>query len=307
MGVDLNLLVSLNALLEERSVSRAATRLHLSQPTLSTALGRLRQHFGDELLVRTGNSYRLTPLAEELLETTGQALTWTDRVFDTRPRFLPEVAQREFTLVMSDAQLPIFGRALAELVADEAPDIRLRFEHSTARMISPGVEWLRDIDALVLPHGILADAPSLDLYRDRWVCVVAAATARRGPLSLAEMSERPWVTPYHPRMPVLSALHRMRQSGVEPRAAISTEDFLAVPHLVAGSDRIGLMPQRVARLAVVTEAVAIVDAPFELGLLVEALWWHPVHERDPGHRWLRQVAVRAAQTLAGPEAPLTSA
>jgi len=181
-------------------------------------------------------------------------------------------------------------------VEREAPGVRLRFEHSTARMILPGLEWLRDVDALVLPQGILADAPSLDLYRDRWVCVVAATTDR-GPLSVAEMGERPWVTPYHPRMPVLSALHRMRQSGVEPRAAISTEDFLAVPHLVAGSGRVGLMPERVARLAAATEGVAIVDAPFELGLLVEALWWHPVHERDPGHKWLRQAAVRAAQTL----------
>ncbi|MFH8252708.1 LysR family transcriptional regulator [Microbacterium sp. B2969] len=297
MTIDLNLLISLNALLEERSVSRAAARLHLSQPTLSTALARLRAHFGDELLARTGNTYRLTPLAEELLESTSHALSYTDRVFDTRPQFIPEVAQREFTLVMSDAQLPIFGRVLAELVTREAPEVRLRFEHSTARLIQPGLEWLRDIDALVLPQGILADAPSVDLYRDRWVCVVSATDPDRGPLTLAEMNGRRWVTPYHPRMPVLSALHRMRQAGIQPHAAISTEDFLAVPHLVAGTDRVGLMPERVARLAADRSGVTIVEAPFELGMLVEAMWWHPVHERDPGHRWLRQTAVRAAQSL----------
>lgn len=297
MGIDLNLLTSLNALLEERSVSRAAVRLGLSQPTLSTALSRLRKHFGDELLARTGNTYRLTPLAEELLESTGHALSWTDRVFDTRPAFAPEAAEREFTLVMSDAQLPLFGRALAGLIAREAPGVRLRFEHSTARMIQPGLEWLRDVDALILPQGILADAPSLDLYRDRWVCVVATSSRGTGALTLEEMTERPWVTPYHPRMPVLSVLHRMRQSGIEPRAVISTEDFLAVPHLVAGTDRVGLMPERVATLAVAADDLCVVEAPFEMGLLVEAMWWHPMHERDPGHRWLRQVAVRAAQTL----------
>jgi DNA-binding transcriptional LysR family regulator len=297
MRIDLNLLTSLNALLEERSVSRAAERLGLSQPTLSTALGRLRHHFGDELLARTGNTYRLTPLAEELLESTGHALSWTDRVFDTRPAFQPEAAEREFTLVMSDAQLPVFGRALAELVSREAPRVKLRFEHSTARMILPGLEWLRDIDALVLPQGILADAPSLDLYRDRWVCVIAESSRGAGALTLAEMAERPWVTPYHPRMPVLSVLHRMRQSGIEPRAVISTEDFLAVPHLVAGTDRVGLMPERAAALAVAADDVCIVEAPFEMGMLVEAMWWHPMHERDPGHRWLRQAAVRAAHDL----------
>lgn len=297
MGIDLNLLTSLNALLEERSVSRAAARLGLSQPTLSTALSRLRNHFGDELLARTGNAYRLTPLAEELLESTGHALSWTDRVFDTRPAFLPEAAEREFTIVMSDAQLPVFGRALAELVAREAPGVKLRFEHSTARMIQPGVEWLRDVDALVLPQGILSDAPSLDLYRDRWVCVIARSGRGSGPLSVEDMAERPWVTPYHPRMPVLSVLHRMRQSGIEPRAVISTEDFLAVPHLVAGTDRVGLMPERVATLAVAGQDVCVIEAPFEMGMLVEAMWWHPMHERDPAHRWLRQVAVRAAQSL----------
>ncbi|MCA1196149.1 LysR family transcriptional regulator, partial [Saccharopolyspora sp. 6V] len=77
MGLDLNLLVSLDALLHERSVTRAAQRLGLSQPTLSTALARLRRHFDDELLARTGNAYELTALGERLAENTTQALMWS--------------------------------------------------------------------------------------------------------------------------------------------------------------------------------------------------------------------------------------
>jgi len=296
VNVDLNLLTSLHALLEERSVSRAAARLNLSQPTLSTALGRLRRHFGDELLVRAGNGYILTPVAERLLESTGQALTWTDRVFDTRAGFIPEVAEREFTLVLSDAQLPVFGRELAAVLEREAPNVRIKFQHSTARLIAPDLEWLRTVDALVLPQGILSGVPSLDLYRDRWACVVSA-TGGTPSLHRQDLAERPWVMPYHSRLPELAALNRLRQSGIEPRAAISTEDFLAVPHLVAGTDRIGLMPERVARLASADGAVTIADVPLELGLLVEALWWHPMHERDPAHRWLREVAVRAARHI----------
>src|SRR4051812_9374705 len=181
VGLDLNLLISLDALLQERSVSRAAARLGLSQPTLSTALARLRRHFGDELLARTGNSYTLTPLAERLLEPTGQALTWSDRVFDTRPEFLPRDAEHEFTLVVSDAQLPIFGRVLADLVRSEAPHVRLRFEHSTARVVDRALDQLRTVDALVLPQGILSDVPSLDLYRDHWACVVSPSPGPRRP------------------------------------------------------------------------------------------------------------------------------
>ena len=296
MGLDLNLLISLDALLQERSVSRAAQRLGLSQPTLSTALARLRRHFGDELLARSGNSYTLTPLAERLLESTGQALTWTDRVFDTRPEFLPGEAEHEFTLVISDAQLPIFGRVLADLVRAEAPGVRLRFEHSTARMVFQAQEQLRTVDALVLPQGILSEVPNLDLYRDHWVCVVSPGSAGTA-LSLDDLATRPWVAPYHHRMPVFSSLHRLKQAGIEPRAEISTENFLAVPHLVQGTERIGLLPARVAALPSVRSAVSVAEIPFELGMLVEALWWHPAHERDPAHRWLREVAVRAARQV----------
>jgi DNA-binding transcriptional LysR family regulator len=297
MALDLNLLISLDALLHERSVSRAAARLGLSQPTLSTALARLRRHFGDELLARAGNSYTLTPLAERLLESTGQALEWTDRVFDTRPEFVPADAEHEFTLVVSDAQLPILGRALADLVRAEAPGVRLRFEHSTARMVVQALDQLRTADALVLPQGILSDVPSLDLYRDHWACVVSADAGGRPALTPDDLASRPWVLPYHPRMPSLSALHRLRAAGIEPRAEVSTEDFLAIPHLIRGTDRIGLMPERVARLASSQGAVSVAEIPFELGILVEALWWHPMHERDPAHRWLRQVAVRAAERV----------
>jgi DNA-binding transcriptional LysR family regulator len=295
VGLDLNLLISLDALLQERSVSRAAARLGLSQPTLSTALSRLRRHFGDDLLARSGNSYTLTPLAERLLESTGQALAWTDRVFGTRPEFAPGDAEHEFTLVVSDAQLPIFGRALADLVRTEAPGVRLRFEHSTARVVVHALDQLRTVDALVLPQGILSDVPSLDLYRDHWACVVSADGSRT--LDPGDLASRPWVLPYHPRMPALSALHRLKASGIEPRAEVSTEDFLAIPHLVTGTDRIGLMPERVARLASSQSAVAVAEIPFELGMLVEALWWHPMHERDPAHRWLRQAAARAAERV----------
>ena len=299
MSLDLNLLVSLNALLEERGVSRAAARLGLSQPTLSTALGRLRRHFDDELLVRQGNSYSLTPVAERLLESTGHALAWTDRVFDTRPTFAPETSDRNFTIVVSDAQLPIFGRALADLLQRRAPHVRVSFQHSTARLIAPTLDWLPTVDAVVLPQGILTDVPHLDLYSDDWACVVSVDPTSPRELTIQDMRDRPWVMPYHPRTPVLSVLHHLNQSGVEPRAEITTEDFLAVPHLVVGTERIGLMPGRVARLTA-GDAVRVVEPPFALGRITETMWWHPMHEHDPAHRWLRSVAVEAAGMLEDP-------
>ncbi|MEU1801495.1 LysR family transcriptional regulator [Streptomyces sp. NPDC019937] len=151
MGLDLNLLVPLDALLQECSVTRAAQRLGLSQPTVSAALARLRRHFGDELLTRVGNAYELTPLAERLAEQTAQALGSADRVFQTRPDFDPAQARREFTLVVTDVHLATFGRTLAALVRDTAPGVRLRFQHLIPQIIRRADEHLRTVDAARFP------------------------------------------------------------------------------------------------------------------------------------------------------------
>ncbi|MFC7677216.1 LysR family transcriptional regulator [Mycolicibacterium sp. GCM10028919] len=296
MTVDLNLMVSLDALLQERSVTRAAQRLGLSQPTLSAALGKLRRHFDDELLTRVGNAYQLTPLGERLVEQTADALSWTDRVFQTRPSFDPERSEHEFTIVVTDCHLPVFGRVLADLLTEHAPGVRLKFQHSTTQLVHGSTEQLRNVDAIALPQGALASMPSLQLYRDRWVCIVAADTADRTALTRDDMATRPWVMAYQHPFASMSPMPRLLAEGVSVRTTISTEDFLAVPYLVAGTDRIGLVPEQVARLHP-RSAVTVADIPFELGHLVESLWWHPVHERDSAHIWLRQMASRAGQLI----------
>lgn len=303
MALDLNLMVSLDALLQERSVTRAAHRLGLSQPTLSAALARLRRHFADELLTRVGNGYELTPLGERLVEQTGQALRWSDRVFQTRPDFDPLLSENEFTIIVADCHLPVFGRVLADLLAEHAPNVRLKFLHSTPGFVHAASEHLRTVDAVVLPKGVLANMPTLDLYQDRWVCIVSAGTkASDQSLTRAELTNRPWVVAYEHPSSMNSPMPRLISEGVAIHVAITTEDFLAVPYLVAGTNRIGLIPEQVARLHADT-VVSTVDLPFELGYLVESLWWHPIHERDPAHIWLRHMASRAGQLIHDASSP----
>src|SRR5919199_5248961 len=112
-NLDLNLLLSLDALLEQRSVTRAAQQLGLSQPALSASLARLRRHFGDELLARVGNEYRLTPLAAQLKPRVRLALEGVERAFTAQPEFDPAESTREFAVVMSDYACAVIGNALA--------------------------------------------------------------------------------------------------------------------------------------------------------------------------------------------------
>lgn len=269
-------------------MTRAAQRLGLSQPTLSTSLARLRRHFDDPLLRRVGNNYELTPLGERLLEHTEQALASADRVFETRSGFDPVTSDREFTLVVADCHLPLFGRLLADLIAESAPQVRLRFRHSTTELVLAADDQLRTVDAIVLPQGILTGMPMMHLYHDRWICVVSAGTEPTH--SGDELTMRPWVVPYQQPVVALSPMPRLLAQDPRIRAAIASEDFLSIPQLVSGTDRVGLMPERAARIIGPRNGVVLVDAPFPAGHLLESLWWHPLHERDPAHMWLRRQA-----------------
>src|SRR3954462_12568621 len=146
----------------------------LSQPALSASLARLRRHFGDELLTRVGNEYRLTPLAVQLRELVRIALSGGERGFTAQPEVEPASPPPEFTLLVSDYVVAILGDTIAELVAEEAPHTRLRLTPHSPAMVERADQVLLTTDVMMLPHGFLSDLSHRDLYRDEWVCVLAA-------------------------------------------------------------------------------------------------------------------------------------
>ncbi|WP_079195452.1 LysR family transcriptional regulator [Streptomyces acidiscabies] len=293
MALDLNLLVPLDALLRERSVTKAAARLGLSQPTVSASLARLRRHFGDELLTRVGNTYELTPLAEQLTEQVMTALSSADRVFRPRSGFDPAHTRREFTLVGADVHVATLGRELAALVSERAPGVRLRFQANTPDLINHVAHRLGEVDGVILPQGLLADASAIELYEDEWACVASAHSVAAGPPTVEELSARPWVVPFHFPWLNFSLVHRLRVHGIEPRVEIAVENFLPVSHLIAGTDRLAVLPGRAIALFPSGHGLTTVDLPFGPGRLVESLWWHSRHERDPAHIWLRRTVAEA--------------
>src|SRR5271166_904634 len=293
-NLDLNLLVSLDALLQERSVSRAAARLGLSQPSLSASLARLRRHFRDDLLDRVGNHYELTPLAAQLAEQTTSALAAVARVFASEPAFDPATAEREFTVLISDYAITVLGPQLAAL--QQAPNVRLRLHQVAIPAVNAAAQALRDVDAIVLPHGYLSDLPSQQLFTDRWVCIVAAGHPVIGDkLTMTYLEELPMVVAHHEPASYTPAGKQLSMLGVQPRAQLVAETFLALPSLVAASNGVALIQERLARQLAGAVPIRILPCPFDVAPLIEALWWHPMYDRDAGHRWLRQLFAEAAQ------------
>ena len=301
-SLDLNLLVSLDALLQQRSVTRAASQMGLSQPALSASLGRLRRHFGDELLTRVGNEYRLTPLAVQLRDLARLALTGVERVFTAQPAFDPASSTREFSMLVSDYGVAVLGDTIAALLAEEAPNARLRLTANTPSAVDRADQLLLSTDLLVLPHGFVSDLSHRDLYRDEWVCVISTDnTAVGDELTVEHLETLPWVVTFHGPTAATPASRQMRMRGIEPNVQVITENFLTVPGLVAGSERIALLQRRLVELFPLNIGLRALPPPVEVGQLVEAMWWHPAFDDDPEHVYLRDLVQRAVALSVGPD------
>jgi DNA-binding transcriptional LysR family regulator len=289
-NLDLNLLLTLDALLAERNVTRAAARLHVTQPAVSAALARLRRHFDDLLLNRVGNRYELTPLAAQLRADTTLALASVRRVFEAAPDFDPATTDREFSLVMSDYAAAVMGKDLSQSFAADAPRARLRIRAPTPYLIDNVSDTLRAVDGIVLPHGFIHDMPHSDLFSDDWVGLAAAGNSLlEGEITLERLADAPWVLTYDTRTAFTPAQQHLRLLGVELRTAVVVESFAAIPFFVASTTRVAMVQRRlVQRLAGLAEVTAF-GLPFEAVRLVESFWWHPARDADPAHAWLRSV------------------
>ncbi|MFF5553096.1 LysR family transcriptional regulator [Streptomyces olivaceoviridis] len=294
--LDLNLVVALRALLEERNVTRAGQRVGLSQPAMSAALARLRRHFDDDLLARVGGHYELTALGQVLLDRTSTAYDVLERLFSSQADFDPASENREFRLLASDYAVAVFGTELARVVHAEAPGIRLRFTQTPPTVVDDTATLLSATDGLLMPHGVISDFPATDLYDDRWVFVVARDhPGVEGGLTRHDLARLPWVT--YQRTYDAPAVRQLGMLGIEPRVEISVDNFQLLPLMVAGTRRIALIQARLARMLAPIAAVRVVEPPYEAVPLREALWWHPVHTHDAAHIWLRETAARVGASL----------
>jgi LysR family nod box-dependent transcriptional activator len=306
-GVDLNLLVSLDALIAERSVTRAADRLGLSQPGMSNALARLRKLFGDPLLVREGLTLVPTPRAESLREPIQQALSLIQHALDDRPGFDPACDQATFTVSCSDYSLLMLIGPLVRRLAAEAPGLTIQ----VLPRAPDAVRLLRDgeTDLVIEPAEIMPDAglPSLRLFADRWLCCVWEGNAEVGDRMTMETYLRLGHLVYsgvrgHPISLVDTELAAAK---VPRRIEFTVESFLLAPFLLQGTDLVTVVPERAAGHLRRTAAVRFLEPPLHLPSITEMLWWNPRHTLDPAHAWLRARIAEIAAELdrADPASP----
>jgi DNA-binding transcriptional LysR family regulator len=298
-SIDLNLLIALGALLDERNLTRAAEKTNVSQPAMSGALARLRQHFGDDLLVREARQYQLTPLAERLLPDVRDALRQVERTFEAQLQFDPERSARTFSLVISDYAVSVLVDPLLRRVQEVAPGVGLTVNPIPPDMQESDRSLLRD-DLLIGPVGFAFPGEYEEIFRDRYVCIVDPANPRLadGVLSLADFGELPQAVATFGLQQMLNQVEQaLAALGVPRRVQVTTEGFLALPFVVAGTDMVGVVPERLARRVAETAGVLVVEPPFGTVELIEAAWWHPTRRGDPALRWLRSIAAEVAGQL----------
>ena len=298
-GVDLNLLVALDALLEERSVTRAADRVGLSQPGMSNTLARLRRLFDDPLFARRGAEMVPTPRAEALAQPVRAALAVIAEALDQRPAFDPATDRRTFTISCSDYSVLMLIGPLVRRVAAEAPQVTIQVlprALDPVRALGSGA-----VDLIVEPPEIMAGAtlPSVRLFEDRWMSCVWEGNARVG----ARMTTATYTALGHlsysmgAGQPASLADRHVAALGLERRVEFTVESFLLAPFLLQGTELVALVPARAAPHFRRTADVRLLDPPVAFPTLTEMLWWHPRHDADPAHAWLRARIAEVASSL----------
>jgi len=289
-GVDLNLLITLRALLEEENVTHAGARLGLSQPSMSIALGRLRRHYKDELLIRSGRGYCLTPLARSLLPSVTETLRLVDAAFGRTEAFVPGKSEQVFSLTLSDYAITVLIEPLLRRVQEEAPMVGLKLSpippdtHESDRR-------LREHDLLIAPMGFAFPGESEVIFRDRFVCIVDPANPRLrdGWLSLEDIGALPHAAASFGHSGLNPAERVLEELGVRRRVQVRVVGWLPLPFVVAGTDLVAIVPERLARRVAGPANVLVVEPPFGNVELIEAAWWHPTRSADPALCWLRGV------------------
>lgn len=283
-NVDLNLLPALVVLLQERSVTGAAKRLHMSQPALSHSLARLRALLDDDLLVRVGNSSVLTPRAQELAPVVSELLHRVSGTILQRPGFDPAADHRHFVVSMTTSTAYVVGHVLLDMIKVGAPGVTVDlieaadpYEDIFARP---------EIDLSLVADVVPTTYPRESLYLDRWVAVVDRANTEVGDsLTVEDLARLPHIG-YLPSAARTQPYVVMAAHGIHPRLDLGSGNFLLILLLVAGTDRLAIVQERIAAPLAGKLGLRLLELPLPVPPLGIDVVVNPRMAGDAAVNWL---------------------
>jgi DNA-binding transcriptional LysR family regulator len=293
---DLNLLVTLDVLLAEGSVARAARRLRLSPSAMSRALARLRATTGDPLLVRAGRGLVPTPRALELRERVGQIVQDGEAVLRPAEELDLRRLARTFTLRTSEGFVENFGAELLARVGEEAPGVRLRFVQKPDKESASLRDGSVDLETGVVEQSTGPELRARTLFQDRFVGVVRAGH----PLSRREVTPARYAAGRHIGVSRRGSERglideALKPSGLERQVVTIVDGFSSALALARGSDLIATVPER--HTEKLRAGMHSFPLPFHSPEVTVSLLWHPRLHADPAHRWLRGLVLETCATI----------
>lgn len=289
-GLDLNLLGAFDVLVQERSVSSAARKLNRSQPAMSAALSRLREFFGDEILIAQGKRMYPTAYAERLAPQVRAFLGGIELMLANTSQFDPAVAQRTFRLIASDYIIAALIVPVVEKLAHAAPGVRLELSAPTENGEAEIAEGKADL--LISPdYYVSGDHPTELLFEEPHVVVGWA----ENPLLQKPLSEDDYMAAGHVAVRIgarRSASFGDRQlntMGKARRIEVETHSFLTIPLLLCGTQRLALMQVRLAARMRETYPLKVQPLPFEFAPMREMMQFHATRAEDEGLKWLKSL------------------
>ncbi|WP_227519996.1 LysR family transcriptional regulator [Mangrovitalea sediminis] len=291
-AADLGLLVSLSVLLEEANVTRAAERLHMTQPALSAQLSRLRRLFDDPLLIpaSSGRGMVLTARAQALRDPLNRQIQALTALVDRPPVFDPQTVERTFNIVTNDNLAVMLCVDLIALISRNAgPGVRVALQHMAPEAAQLNIERQQIDLVLSTPSALPATLIKQPLLSDQF-CVAQRKNHPRG-IGAMELDEycrwgHMMVSGAGGRFQ--SAIdERLQEQGRQRRVAVSVQHYSLVPRILSETDYLATLPKRF--LMRFSNELDTFEVPFDRANFEVAMAWHPRDDADPGSQWLRDV------------------
>jgi DNA-binding transcriptional LysR family regulator len=295
--LDLNLLLVLQALLQEQSVTRAGARIGLSQSATSHALGRLRDFFQDPLLIRTPQGMVLTARAEELIAPLADILRQLNRLVQPT-LFDPAMTQGKIRIAATNYATAVILPVVLKELTQVAPQVEVECHYWNSDVVEMCRKGIIDLGFGIVDIAEISDVRSQTLFTEDFVSVVRA----NHPIAQTEVTLDSYIAWPHALITINNSLsspvdRALAELGLKRKIMLRIPQFLAAPFIVAQTDFILTIPRRIALLIASTANLIVLELPIPMSRFGYLQIWHERHQADPFHSWFRQLVISQTSHL----------